>query len=301
MGRNNQILITGKTGTVGSNLRFGFGYGREHDLRNFERTMHLIKGTKPEAIVHCAARVPSIGMADADRYAFFYDNLLINANVIEAARQNAVPRVLSILSTWMLQDISIAPIAGLIHANEPLPVYLPYGYSKRILEVHSRMCYECFGLKYNSILPTNIYGINDNFNLSSGHVIAALIHKAYIAKKEDKEFLVWGDGAQHREFLFASDLAAIIEWALEHYLDKEPLVVSNHVGVSIRQIATIIAEYMGISNRFTFDERQPVGQKNVRTQDHRLDSLWNFQFTPIESGIAQTIDWFLAHYPNVRL
>jgi|WetSurMetagenome_2_1015567.scaffolds.fasta_scaffold297947_2 GDP-L-fucose synthase len=293
-----KVFITGKTGTVGSNIEFGFG--SRCDLKDFKKVVRVIKNHSPDAIIHCASKVPSVGVSNKDRYSFFYDNLLINGNVIEAARQCGIPRIISILSTWMFQDGSISSESKISKINTLMPTYLPYGYSKRILEVHSRICYECFDLKYNSVLPTNVYGINDNFSLTNGHVIASLIHRAYKSKKEDIPFVVWGDGSQCREFLFASDLAVIIEWVMDNYLEKEPLIVSNHSKTSIKQVAAIIADYMGVSNRLVFDDRKPIGRKNITTNDRKLDKLFSFKFTSIELGIAKTIDWFLANYPNVR-
>lgn len=297
-----KVLITGKSGTVGSNLDFGEGFSKsKYDLRNIYHTKQLLADTHPEAIIHCAAKVGGLDEHLRFKKKLFYDNIILNTNLIEAALLHKVPRVLSFLSSCIYSDDATQPYNEKnIHVGEPFPDYYPYGFAKRMLEVQSRICYEEFEFKYNCVVPTNIYGINDNFNIQTGHVIGVLIHKAFLSKKNNTDFIVWGDGQQEREYLFTKDVAELTKWALENYLDKEPLVFSNNIKVKIRDIAQIIYDKFKLKNRLVFDTSKPSGQNKRHLCGHKLHTLHPYNFTPIDIGINATIDWFLEHYPHVR-
>ena len=298
-----KILITGKTGTVGRNLNFGLGFSsKEYDLRDPEQTKTLFESVKPTAVIHCAAKVGGLKLHMEERYKLFYDNIMINTNVIDCAKKQKISRVLSFLSSCIFSDKSAAPYTEeMMHDGPPFPLHYPYGYAKRALEVQSRICYEESGLIYNCLIPTNIYGINDDFNFDTGHVIGVLIHKAYSSYNNKTDFVVWGDGNQEREFIFTNDMAKITEWALDSYKEKEPLIISNNRLIKIKDVAEIIASKFGIQNRLVFDKSKPSGQIVRSLNGNRLSSLFNYNFTPIDIGIKQTIDWFLKNYPNIRL
>lgn len=202
-----KTLITGKSGTVGSNLD-GIGFSsKDYDLRQIGKALDIIGETNPDNIIHCAAAVGGLDEHLRFKKKLFYDNMLINLNMLEAARIFKVPRVLSFLSSCIYSDDSEQPYnEDVIHSGEPFESYYPYGYAKRMLEVQSRIYYEEYGLKYNCVIPTNIYGINDDFNIQTGHVIGVLVHKCYLANLCKTDFLVWGDGTQEREFLFTGDV-----------------------------------------------------------------------------------------------
>lgn len=299
-----KVLITGKTGTVGSNLDFGISAGpsKEGDLRDLEQTESIFKRILPDAVLHCAAKVGGLHLHLTEKYHLYYDNLLINTNVIECARKRGVKRVLSYLSSCVFSDLSPSPYnESNIHDGEPFLIHRPYGHAKRMLEVQSRICYEEFGLIYNCIVPTNIYGFHDNFNADNGHVVAVLIHRAHDAAKSGKDFVIWGDGNQKRDFIFSEDIAYLTQWALNEYEDKEPLIFSNSTPVRIGDVAEIIAKKFNIENRIKFDTSKPSGQKIRSLDGSKLASLTHFKFTPIDIGLSKSIDWYLENYPNVRL
>lgn len=298
-----RILITGKSGTVGSNLSFGFGYpSSRFNLQSFLETVSMIKESRPDTIVHCAAKVGGLLEHMNKRYSMFYDNLLINSNVIHAAQQCGVKRVLSMLSSCIFaEDISRPSNEHDIYTGEPFLIHQPYGHSKRILEFQSRMCYEEFGLVYNCIIPTNIYGVNDNFNLETGHVVAVLIHKCYLAQKNNLPFVVWGDGNQERQFLYVSDVANCIEWALDNYLEKEPIVLCNNVTIKIKEIVDLIVRRLDFKGKVIFDTSKPAGQKNRHLDGDKLLSIRSgYSFVTIEDGINKTVDWFVQNYETAR-
>jgi GDP-L-fucose synthase len=293
-----KILITGKTGTVGSNLNFGFGFSsKEADLRNLKETNDLISRYKPNAIIHCAAKVGGLKLHLTEKYKLFYDNLMINTNVLESARINNIPRVLSFLSSCVFSDSSPSPYTEeMIHDGEPFDVHYPYGHAKRMLEVQSRICYQQFGLKYNCIIPTNIYGFHDDFNYETGHAVGVLIRKAFEAAKNGTDFTVWGDGKQKRDFLFSGDIVELTKWALENYIDEKPLIFSNNIPIEIGEIAYLIAKKFNIEHKVKFDTSKPSGQKVRSLNGNKLASLINFKFTPIEVGISKSVDWFVTNY-----
>jgi len=297
------VLITGKTGSVGSNLNFGTGFpSSSYDLRNPLHAEKLIKDVNPDAIVHCAAKVGGLKYHLEEKYSLFYDNITINTNLIHSAKELGVDRVLSFLSSCIFSDSVPLPYCEKnIHHSEPAQVHYPYGYAKRMLDVQSKICYEKFGLKYNCIVPTNIYGINDNYNSETGHVIAVLIHRAFQASKTGDDFIVWGDGKQQRDFLFTQDVANLTEWALENYFDKEPLIFSSDMPTEIGYAAELIAKKFGIENKLIFDTSKPSGQKIRKLSGNKLASINKFKFTSIEDGISESVDWFLENHPNVRL
>lgn len=296
-----KILITGKTGTVGSNLD-GIGYpSKMYDLVKFEDTKNLIRSEKPDVIVHCAASVGGLDEHLKFKKRLFYDNMLINLNVLEAARLCGVNRVLSFMSSCVYSDDAEQPYnEECVHTGEPFCAYYPYGYAKRMLEVQSRIYYEEFGLKYNCVIPTNIFGPKDNFNLSTGHVVGVLIHKCHLAKQNNSPFYIWGDGTQEREFLFTGDLKKIVDWAIPNYLDKEPLVLSNNVPVSMRTLAETIAKSMDFSGKIIFETNKPSGQIKRNLNGEKLQKLYPIEFTSLGDGISITVEWFLSNFNNAR-
>jgi len=298
-----RTLVTGKSGTVGSNLTTCTGFGSEkYDLREIDGALKAFAYFRPEAIVHCAAVVGGLDEHLRFKKKLFYDNMLINLNVLEAARFCGVRRVLSFLSSCIYSDTASLPLnENNVHAGEPFKAYYPYGYSKRMLEVQSRIYYEEFGLTYNCVIPTNIYGLNDNFNIETGHVLGVLIHKCYNAKKEGKHFYVWGDGKQEREFLFTGDVSKIVNWAIPNYLDKEPLVLSNNIVVTIGEAAELIAKAFDFKGKIVFESDKPSGQKSRSLSGDKLSGLMpDMEFTTIEEGIGLTVGWFLSNYNEAR-
>lgn len=295
------ILITGKSGTVGSNLE-GIGFSsKQYDLRYLEKALNAIIDHKPASIVHCAAIVGGLDEHLKFKKKLFYDNMLINLNILEASRILGVKRVLSFLSSCIYSDDAEQPYNELnIHNGQPFPDYYPYGYAKRMLEVQSRIYYEEYDLKYNCIIPTNIYGINDNFNINTGHVIGVLIHKCYNAKRDGTPFYIWGDGTQEREFIFTKDVKNIVDWAIPNYLDKDPLVLSNNSPICIGIIAEIIAKCFNFKGQIIFQADKPNGQKKRNLSGKKLHNLTKMQFTPIEEGLEETVEWFIKNYNIAR-
>jgi GDP-L-fucose synthase len=297
-----KILVTGN-GTVGSNFDFGHKINSKIvNLQNKEETYDYITKFRPDAVIHTAAKVGGLKMHLEERYKLYHENIEINTNLIDSAKKNKIPRVLSFLSSCIFSDISKQPYnESQIHDGEPSKVHVPYGHAKRMIEVQSRLCFEQFGYIYNCIIPTNIYGINDDFNLDTGHVVGVLIHKAYLSSINGKTFSVWGDGKQRRDFVFTEDVSFLTKWILENYESKEPLILSNSTPIEIGYIAELIAKKFNIEKQLRFDKNGPTGQIDRILDGSKLDSIIKFKFTSIEDGINKTIDFFIKNYPNIRL
>lgn len=298
-----KILITGKTGTVGRNLNFGKGFPScEFDLRDKGQTEALFKMVQPEGVIHLAAKVGGLGYHLNHKYDLFYDNIIINTNVIDEAKKRGVKRVLSYLSSCIFSEDSQPPYTeDMVLEGSPFLVHRPYGVAKRALHTQSEIIFDECGLIYNCVIPTNIFGLNDEYSLKDGHIVGNLIHKAYLSATESNDFVVWGDGTQERNLIFTEDIAKLTEWAFFNYLDKEPLILSNSESVKVGDLAILIAKHFNIENKIVFDTSRPMGQKIRHLSGNKLKTLTNFQFTPLDIAIKQSCNWFIDNYPNVRL
>jgi GDP-L-fucose synthase len=151
------------------------------------------------------------------------------------------------------------------------------------------------------VIPTNIYGPNDNFNIEKGHVLPALIHKCYLAKKNNTHLEVWGTGNPMREFIYSEDVARLTEWAIENYNEQEPIIFSTSQEISIKDIATIIMDKFDYKESVIWRLDKPDGQFRKPSDNSKLLSyLPEFKFTSIEEGIEKTVNWFIENYDTAR-
>ena len=224
-----QVLITGGTGLVGSKVTGDIRLSsKDADLRDWNQTFAIFDKYKPEKVIHCAAKVGGIGGNMNYKGEFFYDNIMMNTNVIEAARQVGTKRLLCFLSTCVFPDDVEYPLSEeKVHLGEPHSSNYPYAYAKRMADIQIRAYREQYGVEYISVIPTNIYGPNDNFNIETGHVLPSLIHKCYLAEKNNTDFVIWGTGKPLREFIFSKDIGKLTEWALDNYTEEEPIIFST--------------------------------------------------------------------------
>jgi GDP-L-fucose synthase len=188
-----------------------------------------------------------------------------------------------------------------VHQGEPHFSNYPYAYAKRMADVQIRAYREQYGLNYTSIIPSNIYGPNDNFNLDHGHVMPMLIHKLYLAKKNKTDFTVWGSGKPLREFIYSKDIAKIAEWALENYYGFDPLIVSGDEEISIKDLVGLLVDEFKFKGKVIFDETKPDGQYRKPSDNSKIKELLpDFEYTPFEQGIKETVNWFKENYENAR-
>ncbi len=311
-----KILITGGNGLVGSAIKefvflekeenkgkstqneneYLFISSKECDLTNINITRDYFSKCKPDAVVHLAAYVGGLFRNMSEKIKMYEINTQINYNILKICDELNINRVLSCLSTCIFPDKTIYPIdETMLHDGPPHFSNDGYAYSKRMLEVHSRMYYENKNRLYNCIIPTNIYGKYDNFSLEDAHVIPALIHKCSISKNENKDFIVKGSGKPLRQFIYSLDLAKLILKVLFNYEDKEPIIlsVSEKDEVSIESVARTIAKCFNYEDRVKFDCDSADGQFKKTANNQKLMNLYpDTKFTDIETGIANTVEWF---------
>ena len=307
-----KILVTGSDGLVGYALKqvtkskkmqdIYFASRKDADLTNFEETKKLFTCIKPDLVIHLAAEVGGIGGNMMHSGEYFRNNVLINVNVLECARIFKVKKLVSFMSTCVFPDKTEYPLkVENIHNGVPHPSNFGYAYAKRMLEVQSSAYRKEWGCNFIVLIPTNIYGENDNWSISDGHVIPSLIHKIYLAKKDRKAFHVWGSGKPLREFVYSKDIAEIILWALDKYDSEDSLILSNSKETSIRDLVKLISKTMNHNGEIIFDSDKPDGQFRKPSDSSNLKKLYpNFKFTPIEVGLTKTIEWFVQNYPKVR-
>lgn len=297
-------LVTGGSGLVGSHINSNFKpTQQELDLVDQSAICDYITENKIDSIIHCAAKVGGIKANSEHLGEFFYENSLINLNVLEAARKTGVKKVVSFLSTCVFPNEATYPLTpDQIHKGEPHPSNYAYAYAKRMLEVQSRAYRDQYGCNFTTVIPCNIYGPHDNFNLDSGHVIPALIHKCYNAIESHSDFEIWGTGQAYREFIYAKDVGDILSWVVENYNDPEPLIISPDEEICIATLAQEIAWRMKLPYGQSLVYNQELdGQLKKPSDNTKLKQLLpEFKFTPIEEGLQKSIDWFIENYERAR-
>jgi GDP-L-fucose synthase len=307
------ILITGGSGLVGHgiksiqtnyNYNFIFSGSKDCDLENYSQTLTYFNSIKPDYIIHLAANVGGLFKNMNYKVDMLEKNVLININVLKAAHNVKVKKLVACMSTCIFPDKINYPINETkLHDGQPHFSNNSYAYAKRLLDIQCRAYQEQYGDNFVSIIPTNIYGPNDNYHLEDAHVIPALIHKCHLAKKELKPFVVAGSGKPLRQFIYSDDLAKLIMWVLLNYDQNEPLILS--VGeddeFSIGQVASIIAKKYNYIDNLVFDNTKPDGQyKKTASNAKLMNLIGNYEFIDIEEGINKSIDWFEENYESCR-
>ena len=298
-----KVLVTGGYGMVGSAMESQIKLSRETcDLINPKQTHKLFQLIKPDGVIHCAGKVGGIGGNSNYKGEYFYDNLMINTNVIEASRKAGVKNLVAFLSTCVFPDKVKYPLTvDQIQLGEPHESNYPYAYAKRMADVQIRAYREQYGINYTSIIPSNIYGPNDNFSLEHGHVMPMLIHKLYLAKQNKTDFVVWGSGKPLREFIYSKDIAKIAEWALFNYEGTNPLIISGDEEISIKDLVGLLVDEFKFKGKVIFDKTKPDGQLRKPSDNSKIKELLpDFEYTPFEQGIKETVNWFIENYDEAR-
>lgn len=300
------VLIFGANGLVGSSFDYGIKLNRKDvDLLNFKKTLDIINYYKPDAIVNCAGQVGGVQANMNNKFDFFKNNMLINMNVFEASMKAEVPNLISFLSTCIFPD-DLAQTKVLtesdLHFGEPHNSNYPYAYSKRMTQVLSQIARER-GFNYQNLIPCNMYGFNDNYNLETSHLIPALIRKFYQASKDENYNLeIWGDGTPIREFIFAKDIPKIIKIILLNNYRFDEMILSPNESHSIKEIVEILKSIMLTeTHTYSYDKSKPNGQKQKNTDNTKFRNFcneFNFELTPLEIGLKKTIKYFTTTFEN---
>lgn len=305
-----KILVTGSNGLVGNALKKILGDSHVYhtrndaDLTNYEQTYNYVKYVVDtygvNTIIHTAAKVGGIMANMTNNDLFFYQNYIINSNILKVAFELKIDNFVNILSTCIFPDKNVKhPLtADQIDNGEPHITNYGYSYAKRLSGYETKIFKNINNKNWYSIIPTNIYGPHDNFNLESGHLIPGLIHKAYLAKKNNEKFVVWGDGTPIRQFIHSEDLAKLIVWSIDNWNSDEHCMLINEEEISVKDVVNIIKSKFNIPDTdISFDTTKPNGQFK-KTAKSSINH--NFKFKSINEGISETIDWFINNYENTR-
>jgi len=309
-----RVLVTGGTGLVGCALQKVIAEGKELDewifvsskdanLLNKEQVEQMFEKHKPTHVIHLAAKVGGLFANMKYKVDFFRENLYMNDNVMEACRKYKVEKLLTCLSTCIFPSkVDKYPIdESMLHQGAADKSNYGYAMAKRMVDVANHCYREQYGLNYISLAPGNLYGPWDNFTIEGGHVIPGLIHKCYLAKRDNADFSIWGSGKPLRQFLFAEDFARILLWIVKNYNDPETVICCTEEETSIGDVADIIAKETEFKGKSVRDTSKSDGQFKRTVSNQKLMKLMpDFKFTPIKDGIMQTVKWFSENYENAR-
>ena len=304
---SDKIFIAGHGGMVGSALvrrleASGFTnlLTRDRsrlDLRNESAVAEFFAEEKPDVVILAAAKVGGIKANNDYPVEFLLDNLRIQNNVIRSAFQTGVGKFLFLGSSCIYPKLAPQPISETALLTGPLePTNEAYAIAKiagiKLCQAYAR----AYGANFISVMPTNLYGPNDNFDLETSHVLAALLRKAHEAKTQNqKELAVWGTGEPRREFLHVDDLAAACLLLLEKYDSPEIINIGCGEDVTIRELAELICDVVGFRGELAWDKTKPDGTPRKLLDVTRIRELgWN-PTIPLREGIAHAYDWFLAN------
>lgn len=297
-------LVTGGKGLVGSMIPFGLKPDKIRlNLLNYDDIDRYIELNNIDSIINTAAKVGGVHSNTKYIFDFFAENILINTNLLRICHKYKISKSLFLVSTCAFPKNAPLPLEEKsLHIGEPHETNYGYGYAKRMVEVGIRSLKQQYGLHANCLIPCNLYGENDNYDIENGHVIPSLIHKCYLAKLLDKPFEIWGSGKAEREFVYAGDVATIITKIHNNniFIDG-PVIISPDNIFTIEEIVILIAKLMKFNGKIIFDSSKPEGilRKNSCNKKFR-QYFSDFKFTPLEEGLQKTIEYFIKNYDEVR-
>lgn len=269
---------------------------RDFDLRNQEAVLDLLGEKKPDVIIHMAAVVGGIGANQERPAEFFYDNLMMGAQLFHEARKAGVRKFVTVGTVCAYPKFTPVPF----HEHDlwngyPEETNAPYGLAKKMLLVQGDAYRQQYGFNSIFLLPTNLYGPGDNFDQKTSHVIPALIRKCLEAKDQGKSQIVaWGTGSPTREFLFVDDAADAILMATDRYDRAEPVNIGSSMEISIKELLTLIAELTDFTGEVLWDSSKPDGQPRRKLDTSRAQKAFGFQsHTSFRDGLRKTIDWYV--------
>lgn len=306
--KEEKIFITGASGMVGTtlvNILKNYGYNildTKIDLTNDAIVNSYFFQNKPDYVIHLAAKVGGV-KANTDYIADFYnENIRINTNVLHFSHKYKVKKVLSLLSTCIYPDKINYPLTeDQIHNGPPHESNYSYAYTKRMLDIQSKAYRQQYNDNFITVIPNNIFGKYDNFDLEQSHVIPAIIRKIFEAKRTKIQPEFWGDGSPIREFTYSNDIANIILFMLENYNKEEPINIGNTEQYSIKQIVDLVANIFKYDGDIKWNAKS-TGQFKKPSDNSKFKLIFgkNFNYTPLKDGLIEVCEWFTNNYPNIR-
>ena len=299
-----KVLVTGGSGFLGTRLKrknpdWIYISSKDADLTNYDECINLFSKYSPDAIIHLAAKVGGI-KENATKPAEFYDiNIQVNTNVLKAAYECGIKRVLSCLSTCTFPDVvSSYPFSEeSIFDGPPAITNRAYGFTKRALYTQTLAYREQYGVNYSCFCPSNLYGPNDNFDLESSHFVPALVRKLHESEEGDSlEF--WGTGNPRRQQLYIDDLADIIPILLEKHNTGLPIIVAPFENLRIADLIAITLKATKLKRTITFNKNLEGQLRKDGSNENLMKLLPNdFKFTPFNEGVKNTYMWY-TEYEN---
>jgi len=308
MQKTDKIYIAGHTGMVGSAIlkaliadgftNFVYRTSKELDLRNQVAVEQFFSDEKPQYVFMAAAKVGGIVANNTYRADFLYDNLMIVSNIIHAAHKNGVTKLLFLGSSCIYPKMAAQPIkeeylltGELEKTNEPYAIAKIAGI--KLCETYR----EQYGANFISVMPTNLYGKNDNYHPENSHVLPALIRRFHEAKQQNlKEVVIWGSGNPKREFIFADDLATACLFLMSNYNEKEIINIGCGEDITIKELATLIKEITGFEGALVFDTTKPDGTPRKLLDVTKINNLgWHYKIK-LKEGIEMAYRDFLQKH-----
>ena len=273
----------------------------EHDLTKAEETARLFAAARPDLVFHLAADVGGIGANRANPGRYWYANLAMGVNVLEESRRANLDKLVLVGTVCSYPKFAPVPFREeSFWDGYPEETNAPYGIAKKALLVGAQGYREQYGLNAVYLVPVNLYGPGDNFDLETSHVIPALVRKMAEAKaRDDHQVELWGDGSPTREFLYVEDCAEALLLAAERYDGPEPVNLGTGEEISIRDLAGLVAEFTGYEGEIVWDTSKPNGQPRRKLDVSRAEELFGFHApTPFREGLRRTVAWYLDQAPS---
>ncbi len=300
-----RALVTGGKGFLGAALSrvarrrrtrgVARGARRDGDLTTPADAARLFAESQPDVVFHLAAEVGGIGANQANPGRYWYANLMMGANVLEQARVHATSKVVVVGTICAYPKFAPVPFSeDDLWNGYPEETNAPYGVAKKAILVGAQAYREQYGLNAIYLLPVNLYGPRDNFDLETSHVIPALIRKMIEAQdRGEDEIVLWGDGSPTREFLYVDDCVRGIRLAAERYDAPEPVNLGTGEEISISTLAGLIAEATGYAGLITWDTSRPNGQPRRKLDTRRAEERFGFRAEiGLREGVRRTVEWY---------
>jgi len=302
-----KVLITGASGFLGKNISpllhrhynvIEIGGHTTYDLRDQSQVKEIFSTYKPDVVVHAAGRVGGIGANRENPGKFMYDNLSMGINVIEECRLSECQKIIMLGTVCAYPKFTPVPFKeSEIWEGYPEETNAPYGIAKKTLMELVMAYHQQYGLKGANLVPVNMYGPHDHFNLTSSHVIPALILKVHNAiKNNDSRIIGWGTGSASREFLYAEDCGEAIRLAIETDIEPSFINIGTGCEIKIKDLLEKICDIMGFEGEIEWDTSKPDGQPRRCLDVSKAEDLLGFKASVgFEEGLERTIKWFKAH------
>jgi GDP-L-fucose synthase len=306
--QSKRVTVTGGAGFLGSFVveklkQLGAGdifvpRSADYDLRTAEGIERMLADSKPKVLIHLAALAGGIGANRQRPAEFFYDNLMMGVPLLHRAWQQGVEKFVAVGTVCSYPKFTPLPFQEQnLWDGYPEETNAPYGLAKKMLLVQAQAYRQQYGYRSIHLIPVNLYGPRDNFDLQTAHVIPTLIRKCVEAQERgDDEIIAWGDGSPTREFLFAPDAAEGIIAGAERYDGAQPVNLGSGQEIRIKDLIETIARLTGFEGRIAWDTSKPNGQPRRALDTSRAAEYFGWRArTPFEEGLRQTIDWYRVH------